>query len=470
MVAANISFPSGNMQKFLKIKVLTGRTLWRSVLSPQMMHCCFLDVLTQMILRDGLYPHYDSEILMATDLKYHFTLMDYVVGGGECCRNKTSSTSGAKKPDYFVAHSAGIPVIQGEDKLISNYTKGTSGKDPVLENMDKTPWSIWEDFHGNLALFLGYAALGGTHELTVILGCLVRSTQSFEVIETVNLHNIQDRVKLLRTWIVLIPVVKGIMEGIKQRHSKLSYLVVDRNRTVGGCVVEEMKKEICAIRKVAVFSKSWRFAHDTDATNFCVRLRSVLDILKGRAGFLHEYSSAQENNLHISSEDDCKVACVFAPYCHELPFVLTSAMIIAWIDQLSDRVQHLHSHNIIHNDIRPQNLMLSEKYVEGQPLPTLYLVDYDECRIVPANQKAPGLKVNVNDHAPNISLPHGKEVDIWGVCHILLLWADAMSAGENEAAKVNLREIAASLKADYKATTLAGIREACTTWSVQTSV
>jgi hypothetical protein len=92
----------------------------------------------------------------------------------------------------------------------------------------------------------------------------------------------------------------------------------------------------------------------------------------------------------------------------------------------------------------------------------LYLIDYDECVVISDGNPAPGRRFNVDDHAPNISLPHGMEVDIWGVCHIFSRWAETMSDSE-VAVKVRWMEAGAQLKAAYKTTTLDHIRDAVRT-------
>jgi hypothetical protein len=230
-------------------------------------------------------------------------------------------------------------------------------------------------------------------------------------------------------------------------------------RSVGGCLVLEMTKETIGIRNETAFMKSWTFGNENDAANFDGRLRSVLDALRGVEAFLREQSSTPRNKLHVTSENDCRVCCVFASYCHQLPCVLTVAMVTAWISQLCDRVKHLHSCNIIHNDIGPQNMLLSAKYVAGQPLPTLYLIDYDECVVVSDATQAPGLGLNVANHAPNITQPHGPEVDVWGVCHTLCEWAENMSDEESEM-RERLIKLGAALLAAYNTTTLNDIREA----------
>ena len=52
-------------------------------------------------------------------------------------RNATTATSGRSRPDFS------IHILTGEDKIESNYSKGVSGKDPVLDLVEKTPWNEW---------------------------------------------------------------------------------------------------------------------------------------------------------------------------------------------------------------------------------------------------------------------------------------------------------------------------------------
>jgi hypothetical protein len=420
----------------------------------------FLNSLTRLLLlMSPAFSDYESETEMVIDLRRSFDLLEFAVNGGVCHWNSRSATMEANRPTYIAAHCAGIPVMQGVVELSSRWVKGISGRDPELSNVEKTPWTAWEDCYGNAALFLGFAVLGGPGDLTVKLGCLVRSTQSFEVVETLNLHNEVGRVKLLRSLVVLIPVINGIKDCIQHRGSGRGREVVEDMRSVGGSLVLEMTKEIIGIKKETAFMKSWTFGNENYAANFHGRLRSVLDALRGIEGFLREHSSAPRIKLHVTSENDCRVCCVFAPYCHELPCVLTAAMVTAWISQLCDRVEHLHSCNIIHNDIGPQNVLLSAKYVAGQPLPTLYLIDYDECAVVSDTTRAPGLRLNLTNHAPNTPQPHGPEVDVWGVCHTLCEWAEDMSDEEREM-RERLIKFGAALLAAYNTTTLNDIREA----------
>jgi hypothetical protein len=72
---------------------------------------------------------------------------------------------------------------------------------------------------------------------------------------------------------------------------------------------------------------------------------------------------------------------------------------------------------------------------------------------------APGLRLNLTDHAPNITQPHGPEVDVWGVCHTLCEWAEDMSDEESEM-RERFIKLGAALLAAYNTTTLNHIREA----------
>ena len=92
-----------------------------------------------------------------------------------CCIfcNVHSSSSGIYRPDFFLAPS-GPPLFVGEDKLLSNYSKGKKGHDPFLENEYKTPWDMWEEFWGDIPYIFAYAALGETSHLEFILGVLER--------------------------------------------------------------------------------------------------------------------------------------------------------------------------------------------------------------------------------------------------------------------------------------------------------
>ena len=89
-------------------------------------------------------------------------------------RNVQGSTTGTKKPDNEISD-----LFREEDKLRSNYLRGVYDHDPVQENVDKTPWSRWEEFYGNANFILASAAIGEPGNVIMVVGALVRETKSF---------------------------------------------------------------------------------------------------------------------------------------------------------------------------------------------------------------------------------------------------------------------------------------------------
>jgi len=413
--------------------------------------CCFLEHLIELLQREDCPSSFASENEMATALNYSFRFVEYITNGGDISRNVSSTTSGSKRPDYFTSANQ-VPVAQGEDKLLSNFKQGTSGKDPVLGNEEKTPWDVFEYFYGDSELFLGYAAIGGDNFLQLKLGCLVKSSKKFEVFQVLNLFNSDDRVSLLRSWVLLIPVVKGIAECIRQRQKKLSGLVKDTNRRIGNVMVPELTKEVIGIDRTAAFMKTWTFLSAADANIFYNKQRAILDTLSGAEnGFLKELPGDSEK-LHISTEFDCKVSCVFN-FCYPLPAKHTSVSIRFWIRQLCELVSFLHHNNIIHNDIRVLNLLLISEYSDQYPPPQLVLIDYDEC-VMLTDGFAEGVPLNVKEHAPNISTLHGKEVDIWGIGYVLNIWASTVDVDDGQEVFMTLGQ---KIIANYKTMSLDAI-------------
>jgi hypothetical protein len=417
--------------------------------------CCFLEHLFELLQREDCPSSFASENEMATALNYSFRLIEIIVNGGHCNRNVSSTTSGNKRPDYFTS-SHQVPVAQGEDKLLSNFKQGVTGKDPELENEEKTPWDAFEYFYGNSALFLGYAAFGGDQLLMLKLGCLVKNSKKFEVFQDLNLFHSDDRVNLLRTWVLLIPVVKGIADCIQQRRKKLPGLVKDVNRRIGNVMVPEITKSVIGVHGTTAFMKTWTFMNVTDANVFYNNQRGILDVLSGAEnGFLKELPGDSEK-LHISTESDCKVSCVFHPFCYPVPEKHTSATIRYWIAQLCNLVKFLHDRNIVHNDIRSLNLLLMSEYSGQTPPPQLVLIDYDECAML-NNGSTQGLPLNPIDHAPNITLPHAKEVDIWGIGNVLNNWASTLDVNDEQ---LKFLKLGQNIKSSFETMSLEDISNA----------
>lgn len=384
---------------------------------------------------------------MVAAMNYSFCFLEYIANGGHCNRNGSATASENKRPDYFVSIHQ-VPVAQGEDKLLSNLKKGISGKDPELENEEKTPWDVFEYFYGDSALFLAYAAIGGDNLLLLKLGCLVKQTKKFEVFQELNLFHSDDRVSLLRTWVLLIPVVKGIAECIQHRQTKLPGLVKESHRRIRNIMVPELTKSIVGVNGAAAFMKTWQFMNEKDANAFYKNQRAILDVLSSSEnGFLKELDEAEK--LHISAKS-FKVSCVFRPFCYPVPTNHTSATIRYWIVQLCKLVRFLHDHNIVHNDIRIFNLLLTSEYVGQDPPPQLVLIDYDECAVL-TEGFTQGLFLNATDHAPNISFQHGKEVDIWGIGNVLNCWASTVDVDEG---RLHLLQIAQQIKANFETVSL----------------
>jgi hypothetical protein len=382
---------------------------------------------------------------MATALNYSFRLVEFIVNGGQCNRNTPTTRSDNKRPNYITLFNQ-VPIVQGVDKVFSNFRKGISGTYPELENEEKTPWNVFEYFYGQSALFLGYTAYGGDNILVLKLGCLVKATQKFEVFQELNLCNADDRASLLRTWILLIPTIKGIKECIENRLKTQPLLVRDLNRQISNVWVPELTKTVIGMNYSAAFMKTWIFMNDRDANIFYNNQRAVLNVLSGlENGFLKELPGEFEK-LHISTESDCKVSCIFTPFCYTLPTIYTSATIRYWIVQLCNLVRFLHDHNIVHNDIRNENLLLTSEYAEQEPPPQLVLIDYDECVLL-TDGATNGLPLSAQDHAPNISISHGKEVDIWGIGHVLGSWAYSVREHDEQ---MKFLSLAQQIKANYE--------------------
>ena len=105
--------------------------------------CCFLEHLIELLQKEDCPSSFASENEMATALHYSLRLVEFIANGGHCNRDVAATTSGNKRPDYFISVNQ-VPLAQGEDKLLSNFKQGTSGKDPELGNEEKTPWDIFE--------------------------------------------------------------------------------------------------------------------------------------------------------------------------------------------------------------------------------------------------------------------------------------------------------------------------------------
>ena len=169
---------------------------------------------------------------------------------------------------------------------------------------------------------MGYAAIGGDNLLLLKLGCLVKATRRFEVFQELNLCNIDDRVTLLRTWVLLIPIIKGIVECIQQRRENQPSLLRDFHRRIGNVMVSEMTKSVIGVNRTATFMKTWTFIKGVDITAFYNNQRAILNVLSGTEnGFLKELPGEDEK-LRISTELDYKVSCLFRLFCYPVPTIL----------------------------------------------------------------------------------------------------------------------------------------------------
>ncbi len=73
--------------------------------------CCFLELLFELLQREYCPSTFASETEMATALNYSFRLIEFIVNGGNCNRNVSSTLSGNKRPGYFTS-STKFPLFK----------------------------------------------------------------------------------------------------------------------------------------------------------------------------------------------------------------------------------------------------------------------------------------------------------------------------------------------------------------------
>jgi len=319
-------------------------------------------------------------------------------------RNTTTTTSGPKKPDYSVKKSKS-PIFVGEEKLFSNYVKGSYGHDPEKECVEKTPWDRWADFYGSSPFILAYTCIGSAEACVVNVGLLVAKSKSFFSLFEIDLRLGFNRPVLAGKLLKLLPVLAYIHECCKD--CELTMGIIQSRET---CYCSSIVTSMIVYDRITMLHKKWEFHNAEEASIFHTRIANVQAHLHNVDDMFH----ATQLTLHDNHKD---VSGYFLPV-GKIPDCSSAQNVIRIVIAVAKQVQLLISLRIVHNDIRWPNIIESST-ISGK----YYLVDFDDAFFMGSdlNNKCGGLThLSEENHCSLVREPHGSEVDIWAIGKLLI--------------------------------------------------
>eukprot|EP00298_Acanthocystis_sp_HF-20_P028590 c7364_g1_i1.p1 GENE.c7364_g1_i1~~c7364_g1_i1.p1 ORF type:complete len:398 (-),score=122.55 c7364_g1_i1:27-1190(-) len=305
-----------------------------------------------------------------------------------------------------------IWLFYGEEKYKSHYKKGDIINDPMEQLIRRICWSEWERLFGDLPYIFGYWSVGDENELIVHLGCLVRASQTFQEIAVYNIFDLQQRSHYLLALLNLSKYLK-LMVNIATTKADL-----DQNWKTE-CVHTNIRSVLSffPLDSKPHLKKKWLFCYRYDAESFMTRVNKVYRALGNDC----EYVLCCENGIKESIEQHPKryqqvLHGYFFPYGNfSKPNTKEEAFFALKCTFLG--IKHLRSSRIVHNDIRWDNIVskLSDR--------TLWvLIDFDDACVLTNDDNTVPARSHLKEesHAPNISQPHGCEVDVWSYGFLFL--------------------------------------------------
>ena len=200
-------------------------------------------------------------------------------------------------------------------------------------------------------------------------------------------------------------MVKHIADRSKLLGTSLGWKLTS---VIPGLVRKDMS--VVVVSSVPCFEKQWAFINSVAATNMVNQYERIFKILdKFPADVL---CLRQHVPVHIRAGKLNVAMGIFTPYGSACVNV-GGEQLIKLVLHIAEFIQLLHQHSIVHNDIRWANIMCHEG--------SYFLVDYDDAFLINSEHPlSPGLDFNTVEHPPSIKSPHGFEVDIWALGHLLL--------------------------------------------------
>jgi len=326
------------------------------------------------------------------------------------------TTSARKKPDYFIAKHHTV-VVRGEEKLQSNYQPGIYGHDPVVENVEKTPWGRWAEFYGEAPYILSFSCIGDSSHVNMTMGVLVAMSESFVPLFTYNIASSFDRPKFALEVLKLLPVLKGIISAV----SVANIPSLNSGVTMERCQIElGMTKEISVLvhEGEPIVEMRWSLRNSAQMYAMLTRMVAVfgrIDTLPCDVGCMR---LVRPLGLH-KTDDDIKMEFkgFFSPYGQQLRLATVKEVVCA-VASVATCLEQLHGVGVVHNDIRWDNVVqltnedASVKYI---------VIDFDDSYVVQESApRCPALThLNRDGHCPLTFEPHGAEVDVWALGYLL---------------------------------------------------
>lgn len=116
----------------------------------------------------------------------------------------------------------------------------------------------------------------------------------------------------------------------------------------------------------------------------------------------------------------------------------TEKMAVKFIKQIVDAVKFVHKHNIVHRDVKPENLIFREKSEES----ALVLVDFGTARMLEKGMFLRAACGTVGYNAPEVLLETGHDhgCDVWGVGIVTYVLLTGHLPFSNETKDVYLKQ------------------------------
>lgn len=351
-------------------------------------------------------------------------------------RNAKIATSANDRPDYSLKLA-----FVGEDKLLSNYTKGRLRHDPEVDLLSVTPFDDWDEEYGkNVPFILGYTALGSADGADFQLGLIDRSTRSFKPLHpALNLSAAANRAEAAECVLLLRPGLSFISNEIE--HTRVTPTVdYHRRHQYPPCDVSVMRRVRAGKR---VVEKVWEYADVHAANEFQLRMTAIFDAINDLLPF-----KVLPPGFKKKSGEERTVKAFFVPFGG--PCSITSVLdAVNCVSDIVETLRVLRAVGVVHHDIRLSNIVAVE--LKGR---TRYvLIDFDEAQSVGPDGTWEAVRwgsLHPSTHHPASFAQHGPEVDIWSVGHLLRDWSQELvcqkmarvgSLIEDNASTLSLEEV-----------------------------
>ncbi len=354
----------------------------------------------------------ENSMPMFTD---NFLFLWLVIFRSRLSHNSSTTVTGSKRPDFSAA-PFGAPIIVGEDKLRDNYTPGSYGKDPILENEEKMAFDLWTEFYGEIPFIFSYAAIADSIRYEFTLGLLVRNSKRFEAIKTYDLSLIQDRINLTKDILTLAPIFRAI--GLQQKTTKKNIHFHMHKDGAPGNVSGALSWtiDIAVDHNVPVVSKKWVFVAEGKANAFMDRMRSIFAELLSVENHHHKFIYLHNNMIQIKNNNN-EVLAQFRPFGFHFHPANVDELLHALVE-VTFIIEDLQNVRIIHQDIRWDNLIV----VRDGNCSYIVLIDFDDAVLLAQNEEVTEgcAWMDPHSHAPNIRNLHSFEVDVWSIYRLIL--------------------------------------------------